>query len=493
MKEYPKNTRKGKKAENDTENTTQKKNRFQISREVQEEFVNSVAESMLTLAQGAGKWQKPWQSENALEMPYCATTGREYGGSNMVKLLLASVINGYDDNRWMTFKQLEEYHMGYLMNNPDSELEMRIRQGEKGVKLLRPEEVTFIVDEDGKWKFLNSEKEIKKYEEEKAQGLHGIDAPEAQRMTLFYPFTVFNASQIEGIPKKEDPASVMKDVERNKFVEDFIASSGVEVIHHSGDAYYDLEADNIKMPLPKSFHSTEEYYAAKLHEFYHATGHESRENRKNSRLEDTNLKDYAFEELRAEMFSMLAGARFNLPMPESNSAAYIEHWNNTFSGGDAKAVFRATNEAAKMLSLMHQYELGEQPKAKWYPRQNEWHDLIKAQEERDKSTAVSFTSPSENVAAKATLQANPMPRPEPPSFEDGAQAFTSADNPVSQVRAILQNPKLFEFIMKDDSNAARSLAQLCDSFSHTLHHELDARQQSQQAQEQAQSASRMRM
>ena len=31
-------------------------------------------------------------------------------------------------------------------------------------------------------------------------------------------------------------------------------------------------------------------------------------------------------------------------MPESNSAAYIAHWNQKFSGGDAKAVFQAAAE-----------------------------------------------------------------------------------------------------------------------------------------------------
>jgi antirestriction protein ArdC len=83
------------------------------------------------------------------------------------------------------------------------------------------------------------------------------------------------------------------------------------------------------MPFPERFTGTDEYYATKLHEFYHATGHETRENRQNKQSQ--TLKGYAFEEMRAEMFSILAGARLNLPMPESNSAAYIDHWNQKFS------------------------------------------------------------------------------------------------------------------------------------------------------------------
>ena len=79
------------------EQPAEKKNRFQISREVQEEFVNSVAENMLALAEKAGKWQKPWTADAPMGMPFCATTGREYGGANMVKLMLTSIVKGYQD------------------------------------------------------------------------------------------------------------------------------------------------------------------------------------------------------------------------------------------------------------------------------------------------------------------------------------------------------------------------------------------------------------
>ena len=59
--------------------------------------------------------------------------------------------------------------------------------------------------------------------------------------------------------------------------------------------------------------------------------------RTDKRKRSRTLKGYALEEMRAEMFSMLAGAMLNLPMPESNSAAYINFWNQKFSGGDARA------------------------------------------------------------------------------------------------------------------------------------------------------------
>ena len=69
-------------------------------------------------------------------------------------------------------------------------------------------------------------------------------------------------------------------------VERFIASSGVHVRHYGGDPCFNMEKNEVALPYPERFSGTDEYYAAKLHEFFHATGHETRENRqlKNAQL-----------------------------------------------------------------------------------------------------------------------------------------------------------------------------------------------------------------
>ncbi len=130
-----------------------------------------------------GKWQKSWHEQQPLSMPFCAdlynrsAQGRKYSGANMVKLMLASTLNGHNDDRWMTFKQLQQFQG----DNP--ELKMHIRKGEKGVKLLRPEEIKFTVDEEtGKWNYLN-DKQIAELQAQKEQG---IKTPDIQRLTLFY-------------------------------------------------------------------------------------------------------------------------------------------------------------------------------------------------------------------------------------------------------------------------------------------------------------------
>ena len=67
----------------------------------------------------------------------------------------------------------------------------------------------------------------------------------------------------------------------------------------------------------------------------------------------------------------------------------------------------------------------------------------------------------------------PTIRPASPTFAQSAAAFEAADDPVSKARIILQNPEFLNMALKQDAEAARSLASLCDSFAQTLSMELD--------------------
>jgi len=460
--------------------TPEKKNRFQISREVQEEFVNGIAETMLSVAEAAGKMEKPGNTNAPLGIPFSPTTSKEYGGANMVRLMLTSMEKGYQDDRWMTFKQLEQFQKEH------PELNTGVKKGQHGVKLLRPEEIFFTVQEDGKWNFL-SQDEAKGIE---AQRKQGADLPPTQHKTLFYPFTVFNAEQIYGFPKKEKPTPPMSESVRNDFLEQFVASSGIPVEHHSGAPSYSPATDQIKMPFPDSFTSSDDYYALLMREFYNATGHGSRENRLQ---EPQTLKGQAFEEMRAEMFSMLAGAKFNLTMPQNSAASQIANWNQKFSGGDVKEIFQAATDAAKMVTAMRQFEAGEKPKNWWFPKAEAWPKLQDMQMERYAANGV-FAFPMNSP----DTQNDPAPRSGPPSLKESAAAYEATDDPVAKARLVLQNPDFLNMALKQDPNAVRELASLCDTLSQTLHMELDEKFRTEQAapsslEQQPASAPRMRM
>ena len=418
----------------------EKKSRFQLSREVQEEFVNGIAQTMLSLAENAEQGQP-----SVAETPFCPVTGKEYSGANMVRLTLTAMEKGYADNRWLTFKQLQAVRE----EHPD--LNIRIRKGEHGVTVLRPEDVFFTVEKEGKWNFVS---------EEQAKGL-----PDVRRHTLLYPFTVFNAAQIENFPAKEQSAPAMTEAQRNDLLERFVASSGVAVEHGKGVPRFDHRTDTVRLPHPENFHSSGAYYAAKLREFFKATGHTSREARQPVKAQ--TLKSCAFEEMRAEMFSMLAGAKFGLPMPEHGSAERLRLWNQTFSGGESRALFRAASEAARALTTLRQFEAGEQPAARWFPKREAWPELVEMQKQRDAVTGVSFRENASGASRPASGSTASR------SLSESARAFEKTDDLTVKARLILQNPDFLNMALRLDPSATRELAALCDQVSQALHMELD--------------------
>ena len=418
----------------------EKKSRFQLSREVQEEFVNGIAQTMLSLAENAEQGQP-----SVAETPFCPVTGKEYSGANMVRLALTAMEKGYADNRWLTFKQLQAVRE----EHPD--LHIRIRKGEHGVTVLRPEDVFFTVEKEGKWNFVS---------EEQAKGL-----PDVRRHTLLYPFTVFNAAQIENFPAREQPAPVMSEAQRNELLERFVASSGVAVEHDKGVPRFDHKTDTVRLPYPENFHSSGAYYAAKLREFFKATGHTSREARQPVKAQ--TLKSCAFEEMRAEMFSMLAGAKFGLPMPEHGFAERLRLWNQTFSSGESRALFRAASEAARALTTLRQFEAGEQPAARWFPKREAWPELVEMQKQRDAVTGVSFRENASGASRPASGSTASR------SLSESARAFEKTDDLTVKARLILQNPDFLNMALRLDPSATRELAALCDQVSQALHMELD--------------------
>lgn len=279
--------------------TKEKKTAVQISREIQKSLVNNLLTNVCQLMEQGRQWERPFVNLRESQ-PYCATTGRRYTGYNWLMLSVMSMINQWNDSRFVTFSQLQEIRKKY----PDTP--MQIRKGSKSITLARPQLTQYYYDENRKKVFLRSEEDVKTA---KDQG------KEVHSYTMYFSFNVFNASQIENFPAPE-PISSEHQVTRNDFLEKFMACTGIPIIHDNTSPRYNIRNDVIHMPWPQSFTDKDEYYATKLHEVYHGTGAEHRENR--------NLIDARDgEEVRAELFSLLVGAHFGLPMPVENSGISI--------------------------------------------------------------------------------------------------------------------------------------------------------------------------
>lgn len=265
------------------------------------------------LEDGVAPWQKPWESAG---IPVNPTTDKAYRGGNAIHLMATGLARGYEDPRWMTYRQAAE--KGW-----------QVRQGEKGTH------VEF-------WG-VKTKQEAKSPEPAK---LHDEEPGRENRSRLIHRvYTVFNAKQINGVPafERERP-STFEAVQRG---EQILTNSGAKIAHDQRDhAFYRPSTDSIHLPTKDAFKDAPGYYGTALHELAHWTGHPSRLNRAtlndSYRFGDLN---YAKEELRAELASVFIAVEVGLPHNPANHAAYVGSWIKALKE-DKNEIFRAAHDAS---------------------------------------------------------------------------------------------------------------------------------------------------
>lgn len=286
-------------------------------------FYEIVAQRLIAqLAAGTAPWQKPWKPDDSSGMlPINPATGKRYRGINAIQLMS----HGYDDPRWMTYQQA-------------AAAGAQVRTGQSGIAIQY-------------WKFSEEQDQFD------AAGQRVLDArgdPVKQRVPLERPrmffATVFNAEQIDGLPPLSlHPSPDWVPVER---AEKILTLSGAVIEHGPRNgAFYRLETDSIHLPDKAQFSSPDNYYAVALHELSHWTGHASRLDREQSF--PYGSEDYAREELRAEIASMMLGDTLGLGHDPQQHAAYVGHWITVLQD-DPLEIFRAAADAEKI----HNYVLG---------------------------------------------------------------------------------------------------------------------------------------
>src|SRR5437867_7925405 len=89
-----------------------------VKRDLRQEVTDSI---IAALEKGVAPWQRPWQP-GAFEMPMNPTSGKPYRGGNAVHLMVVAMRKGYEDPRWLTYRQAQE-------NN------WQVRRREKGTQI----------------------------------------------------------------------------------------------------------------------------------------------------------------------------------------------------------------------------------------------------------------------------------------------------------------------------------------------------------------------
>lgn len=272
---------------------------------------DQIVEALENLPEGA-VWALPWRK---LGSPVNALTGKAYSGMNVLILTVRAMGLGVEAGAWLTFKQARE-------------LGGCVRKGEKGVRC-----VFYRLG--------------KKTDEETG---------EESSFPILKTFTLFHTSQADGLDPERtilpDPAVAPSD-------EDF--SPGAELtellevcpvpLEVGGEvASYSPVLDRIRMPSERRFFHRSDWWRTYLHELAHATGHPSRLAR--ARSARFGSRDYAFEELVAELAAAVMSQRFGVSgapggqggglaaRHAADHASYIASWIRVLTD-DAKALFDA--------------------------------------------------------------------------------------------------------------------------------------------------------
>ncbi len=262
------------------------------------------------LEAGTRPWQKPWDPSKSggPSMPVNGATGRRYRGINTLVLGMSTLAFANNDPRWCTYKQAAE--RGW-----------QIRRGEKGTTVFFYKQLT-----------------IDDHRSPESGDDHTRSIP------LLRSFTVFHASQIDGIPAFVAPTVEDAPWRRPEAV-DIILRNSKAVIRIGGDrAFYSPSTDHIQLPPDSAFESPEGWAATALHELSHFAGAPQRLNRDLSGRFGSD--SYSKEEMVAEFSSMTIGTELNLPTDIPNHASYLESWIKNLKS-DKREIFRAAAAAQK--------------------------------------------------------------------------------------------------------------------------------------------------
>lgn len=286
-------------------------------------FVDEVVDTLIKrMKEGTSPFQKPWNPDASSPLPMNPTTGNRYKGINSIMLYCQM----REDPRWMTFKQAKDN-------------DWYVKKGESGTRIQywKTHENRVVRDEKGK-PILDKEGNKQKIR------------IKLERPRVFYA-TVFNAEQIEGIPSIEKKEITW---DPNQEAEKILKNSGA-VIENSNDdrAYYASLQDIIRLPKKEQFDTAGDYYGVALHELGHWTGHESRLDR--DILNPFGSQEYAKEELRAEIASMILGQELNIGRNLDHNVAYIQNWISVLEN-DPLELFRAATDAEKIFDLVLSYQ-----------------------------------------------------------------------------------------------------------------------------------------
>tara|TARA_B100001057_G_scaffold498743_2_gene606854 strand:+ start:951 stop:1874 length:924 start_codon:yes stop_codon:yes gene_type:complete len=261
------------------------------------------------------KWSKPWSNKGAtFGAHYNPVTGTVYSGFNF----LITNLSGFECKQWVTFNQLKD-----KFGMKDA---CKFTKGNKTTPIVHFSMVPDSRDPSGDTL----------YPKRTLFRLYNVS------QLNDFDTSVFGGENEAGAPEiPTDGVNLLAD------------QLGVDLRYQGNMACFIPSVDRINMPTVESFieggTSRDHHDSTLLHEITHWTGHESRLNRKLKT--GFGSKDYAFEELVAELGSAMAGALMGLPYEGLQHAEYIQSWIKSLKD-NPKALIDASKLANKAVRYM---------------------------------------------------------------------------------------------------------------------------------------------
>jgi len=255
-------------------------------------------------------------------MPRNLISKKPYRGVNVFLLHAMS----YESAFWLTFNQAKD-------------LGGNVRKGEKACPVVF-------------WKWLDVD-----------------EGGQAKRVPFLRYYSVFNVAQCEGIDPDKIPSVTGSKREHTPIEQAERIVAGMPkrpaIQQKWPRAFYSPDGDFVGMPEPELFRTPEDYYSVLFHELTHATGHESRLNRKGVTGSDGlwsafGSQPYSQEELVAEMgAAFLCGQAGIVERTIDNSASYIRSWLQRLKD-DRRLIVQAAAQAQKASDFILARQFGEE-------------------------------------------------------------------------------------------------------------------------------------
>ena len=297
-----------------------------------------VDQVLANLEKGNLFWTQGWVAAGA---PESAVTGKKYRGINNLYLSLVAMAENYGDNRWATFRQMEE--KGWTF-----------KKDEEGHTLGKGKSVSVEYYE------MRDKETKRRFDRSVLDGMTFDEQREYMDKNVYWLrkfYRVFNCSLMDGVPAKEMPTIDVNDrIEKAEAILEYWNANESKIVYGGSQAFYRPSTDEVHLPEREKFKSTQSFYDTAFHEIGHSTGHESRLNRDLSG--GFGSQSYAMEELRAEIASIFMEQDLGIEPSEDrlqNNAAYIQSWKDEIKE-NPNALFTAIADADKIARYVSRKE-----------------------------------------------------------------------------------------------------------------------------------------